>query len=72
MAEERERVRLTMDFHPADVERAMALVPALEAEPVHRARGSVTRQDVLRVAVAEGLAVLEKRYGRAEAGVKAA
>lgn len=42
--------------------RADALVARMQADPALSVAGSITASSVLRAAIAEGLAVLERRY----------
>ena len=54
----------TMRIPQALIERADALVPKMNDIPVQRARGTVSRSDVLRLAMARGMAALERMVGR--------
>ena len=49
-------------FPAGTTERAEALMPVIGAAPQFVAIGKVTKSMVLRLALMEGLAVLEKRY----------
>lgn len=58
---EQEQIALRL---PAELlERAEALVEDVAADPELGSLGRVTRSTVLRLAVARGLAALERRYG---------
>ena len=46
----------------ASTERAERLVPAVSADPQFAAMGKVKKSMVFRLAILEGLKVLEKRY----------
>lgn len=55
---------LTIDRDLA--ERVEVLVPAVAGDPRARAHGRVTRASILRLALLEGVEVLERRYGVTE------
>ena len=56
--------RKTVQLSDEEVERIVRLRPVIfEDDPAHRARGPLTDSDVIRIALIEGLALMEKRYG---------
>jgi limonene-1,2-epoxide hydrolase len=57
-----QKVTRSLEIDPEEIDRVEAFIPALANDPLIRAAGKVTSARVLRVALAEGLVVLEERY----------
>ena len=62
MTEKQTALRLPTHFY----DRADALVPIMDRDPAVNKYGRVLRSTVLRLAIDEGLAQLEKKYGLAQ------
>ena len=63
MAAAAKTARLVLTLPQDLVDRAARLVPAMEQDVKVVAQGRVSRASVLRVAIAEGVELLEQRYG---------
>lgn len=60
--------RVIMRVPEGTNQRADALIEAISNDPKTEGFGKVTRSTVLRLAVIEGLKVLEKRYNKSTKG----
>ncbi len=54
--------RISLRITPGIIKRAEALRKMMGKDPTQAALGKITQSMVLKVALAEGLAILEKRY----------